>query len=677
MKVLWLLALAAAIAEVSSKSLGRSVRSAASVSDGSIESGNDTTEDRQKRDTEAETGDTSVTKSKRSTDDSGDEDRKKRETDGETSDTISKRSTDGLTNSTRTKRAAELNRSFKISTNCRTVILEHISDPVKCSMITLHELEILLHKDHLDHLKHDKHDPHQKHKRSDDWFDNWPDKDHKDHGGYDHHVKHDDHGKHDSYGSHGGYESHYGYDSHDGHGSHDGFGDHHGFDSHDLHKSDHKSLGHSHDPHSPFDHDPHKLFDHFFHKDTHTMHTPQISTTPHTTKPHMSTTHTTTTHTHSSGKPVKHNFHDHSPGVCRYDPHRAIHDPFGACLCVATQDTCTKGRSGCIWEVEPKSGIKECISKAEQFYIKLHNLLKQRGKKNFAINIRYGATGARGNLPYGPWGPAVVGYGNPSPSTTLGVIGQKAYKQKSPKKKYGGYGGAGGYGKSGGYGSPGGYGKSGGYGSPGYGGSGGYGSPGYGGSGGYGGYGSYGSPGGYGPPGGYGSPGGYGGPGGHSQGGPYGGQIAPHPAQNYNFGNHGAPEHPIDYQRNIQIDDSSNSDSDDDEYSDEKSENNAHSLVGQLGSGHGQLGSGQGQLQMQNPQNAMPMQMQGQHLQGLPNLMGIQGGASGPMMMPAPNFNQQLPMAQNLNLQQMAPNLQQPMPNPLNNQAAQAALNLG
>merc|ERR1719309_345195 len=82
-------------------------------------------------------------------------------------------------------------------------------------------------------------------------------------------------------------------------------------------------------------------------------------------------------------------------------------------------------------------------------YIKLHNLLKQRGKKNFAINIRYGATGARGNLPYGPWGPAVVGYGNPSPSTTLGVIGQKAYKQKSPKKKYGGYGGAGGYGKSG------------------------------------------------------------------------------------------------------------------------------------------------------------------------------------------------------------------------------------
>merc|ERR1711970_1489036 len=280
---------------------------------------------------------------------------------------------------------------------------------------------------------------------------------------------------------------------------------------------------------------------------------------------HICLLHIRPPHIHTPAEPVKHNFHDHSPGVCRYDPHRAIHDPFGACLCVATQETCTKGRSGCIWEVEPKSGIKECISKAEQFYIKLHNLLKQRGKKNFAINIRYGATGARGNLPYGPWGPAVVGYGNPSPSTTLGVIGQKAYKQKSPKKKYGGYGGAGGYGKSGGYGSP----------------------------------------------------GGYGGSGGHSQGGPYGGQIAPHPAQNYDFGNHGAPEHPIDYQRNIQIDDSSNSDSDDDEYSDEKSENNAHSLVGQLGSGLGQLGSGQGQLQMQNPQNAMPMQMQGPHLQGL------------------------------------------------------------
>merc|ERR1711970_1472251 len=201
---------------------------------------------------------------------------------------------------------------------------------------------------------------------------------------------------------------------------------------------------------------------------------------------HIRLLHIRPPHIHTPAEPVKHNFHDHSPGVCRYDPHRAIHDPFGACLCVATQETCTKGRSGCIWEVEPKSGIKECISKAEQFYIKLHNLLKQRGKKNFAINIRYGATGARGNLPYGPWGPAVVGYGNPSPSTTLGVIGQKAYKQKSPKKKYGGYGGAGGYGKSGGYGSPGGYDKSGGYGSPGYGGSGGYGSPGYGGSGGYG-----------------------------------------------------------------------------------------------------------------------------------------------------------------------------------------------
>merc|ERR1719419_705191 len=47
---------------------------------------------------------------------------------------------------------------------------------------------------------------------------------------------------------------------------------------------------------------------------------------------------------------------------------------------------------------------------------------QREGKKSFAINIRYGATPARGNLPYGPWGPAIIGYGNPSPSQQIGLF---------------------------------------------------------------------------------------------------------------------------------------------------------------------------------------------------------------------------------------------------------------
>merc|ERR1711903_413093 len=41
-------------------------------------------------------------------------------------------------------------------------------------------------------------------------------------------------------------------------------------------------------------------------------------------------------------------------------------------------------------------------------------LLKKRGKKDFAIKIRYGATPARGQLPMGPYGPAIIGGGSQS-----------------------------------------------------------------------------------------------------------------------------------------------------------------------------------------------------------------------------------------------------------------------
>merc|ERR1712142_1105407 len=114
------------------------------------------------------------------------------------------------------------------------------------------------------------------------------------------------------------------------------------------------------------------------------------------------------------------------PGKCRYDPYRAMIDPNTACLCVATQESCTKDRQGCYWHEDSETGYKECISKAERFYNQLYALLSKRGKKSFAINIRYGATPARGNLPYGPWGPAVIGYGNPSPSQQVGLF-RKSY----------------------------------------------------------------------------------------------------------------------------------------------------------------------------------------------------------------------------------------------------------
>jgi len=115
-------------------------------------------------------------------------------------------------------------------------------------------------------------------------------------------------------------------------------------------------------------------------------------------------------------------------GRCRYDPYQHVIDPSKACLCVATRQTCEKGRQGCYWYESKKTGHKECISKAEKFYNMLYHLLNVRGKKNFAINIRYGATAARGELPYGPYGPAVIGMGNPNPTTKFGV-----YKGKMPQ----------------------------------------------------------------------------------------------------------------------------------------------------------------------------------------------------------------------------------------------------
>merc|ERR1712168_897208 len=124
------------------------------------------------------------------------------------------------------------------------------------------------------------------------------------------------------------------------------------------------------------------------------------------------------------------------PGKCRFDPYRAMVDPNSACLCVATQETCTKNRDGCYWYEDPDTHYKECISKAERFYNQLYALLSKRGKKSFAINIRYGATPARGNLPYGPWGPAIIGYGNPSPSQQIGLFRRRGPGPARPMQPF-------------------------------------------------------------------------------------------------------------------------------------------------------------------------------------------------------------------------------------------------
>jgi len=158
------------------------------------------------------------------------------------------------------------------------------------------------------------------------------------------------------------------------------------------------------------------------------------STTPSSTTPSTATSSTTPTSTASttatpgaqsqgfSSFNDPYYFRDTLPGNCRFDLNRAALDPSTACLCAATAETCTLGRSGCFWNKDKKTGMTECISNAERFYVRLAQLLRERGKKSFAINIKYGATGARGELPLGPWGPAVIGYGNPSPSKTIGLF---------------------------------------------------------------------------------------------------------------------------------------------------------------------------------------------------------------------------------------------------------------
>jgi len=112
------------------------------------------------------------------------------------------------------------------------------------------------------------------------------------------------------------------------------------------------------------------------------------------------------------------------PGYCRWDAYRSNTDVRSACMCPTTMELCNR-RPNCFWYEDPTSPFKECISNSERFYNMLHRLLVRRGKKDFAIKIRYGATPARGHLPLGPYGPAIIGQGNSNPSKTFGVYGLK------------------------------------------------------------------------------------------------------------------------------------------------------------------------------------------------------------------------------------------------------------
>merc|ERR1719295_566953 len=58
---------------------------------------------------------------------------------------------------------------------------------------------------------------------------------------------------------------------------------------------------------------------------------------------------------------------------------------------------------------EVEAGV--CMHNSERFYNLMAQLLAKRGKKQFALNIKYNSAPARGKLPYGPHGPAVIGFG--------------------------------------------------------------------------------------------------------------------------------------------------------------------------------------------------------------------------------------------------------------------------
>jgi len=111
---------------------------------------------------------------------------------------------------------------------------------------------------------------------------------------------------------------------------------------------------------------------------------------------------------------------------CFWDAKAAV------CNCPRTEKQCSEdklSKKQCFWHTSKKSkrgykkdGKKEkketedeegmCMHNSERFYNILSRLLAKRGKKDLSLQIHYSSAPAKGKLPYGPYGPAIVGYGD-------------------------------------------------------------------------------------------------------------------------------------------------------------------------------------------------------------------------------------------------------------------------
>lgn len=108
-----------------------------------------------------------------------------------------------------------------------------------------------------------------------------------------------------------------------------------------------------------------------------------------------------------------------SKAYCRWHGGYGVKNP--KCLCPRIKSKCYE-KDQCYW-YKPKSekskdeyGYEEdkdgkhhgqCIHNSERFYNILANLLSKRGKKDFALKIKYSSAASEGELPYGPWGPQI------------------------------------------------------------------------------------------------------------------------------------------------------------------------------------------------------------------------------------------------------------------------------
>jgi len=253
-----------------------------------------------------------------------------------------------------------------------------------------------------------------------------------------------DRGRHSSYKDHDsdGYDS---YD--DGHDSYDG-----GYDSYDDHHDDYSS---EHGYHEEKEEEP------YFQAALDC----RFRVFPYVTKPEECS--------NVKVKDYEPDFLFDSPskkeakGYCYWDFHRAKVDPGGACLCPRPKKECKEKKKQCFWHTYPnigklhddkdkKSGYYGskhdkhkgkssgvCIHNSERFYNLMAKLLAKRGKKDLSLQIHYSSAPARGKLPYGPHGPAIIGYGKEFEQRH-----GTGYKPEYYREEHSGYDNQHGYGES-------------------------------------------------------------------------------------------------------------------------------------------------------------------------------------------------------------------------------------